>query len=996
MILTRLVRPTLFVYFLLAAASAVAGQYSFDTWTTDNGLPQNGVRQITQTPDGYLWFTTFDGLVRFDGVRFTTFNKSNTAGIINNRFTGIYADTDGTVYATTMEDGILTIYRDGVFSSMRSDQIPGHYVSKVARDAAGELLFETEDDDRRGRSWYRLSNGSFEFVRKSDHPNDDFTLAGRGGSTWKISVKGVTEERSGRSIFAPVDLAKVNFRVNAFEDSEGALWLGENKVYRIKNGTVETFGEAVGLPLNSLYHSFWQEDDGSVWFSSGGASSSSVGLVQHDAGRFVFWGKEHGLSASAIQDIFHDREGNTWLATTRGLSRRRKNVIRSFSTKDGLDHNEIYPLLRSRSGRIWIGSSKGITIYENGKYRKLDLRQGPTRPGEPVWKNGQSSVQSLWEDADGTIWAGLNGGIFLIKDGSADLLLNGSHVQAIQNDLKGNVWAATNKGLLKFRDRKLVAQYTTADGLPNDFMTTIFRDTKGTMWFGGFGGLSRQVDGRFVNLTKDDGLVGNYIRTVYEDRKGTIWIGTYDEGLSRYKDGKFVNYREEHGLYSSGVFAIEEDDRGIFWISSNRGIYRVRRDELNEFAEGRIAKINSVGYGKDDGMLSNECNGGRQPASLRDEQGRFWFPTQDGVSIVDPKLETANPHPPTVAIEEVSVERAPADTRGGLSIEPGKRDLEIRYSGISLIKSDQVKFQYKLEGHDEDWIDAGTRRTAHYSYLPPGGYTFLVKAANSDGVWTDQPAALAIDLKPFFYQTYAFYALAVAAIGLMLFGLWRLSVYQLRKRERKLELLVELRTAELARANHHLENLANSDGLTKIGNRRRFESFLSDEWHRAVRFHTEISLVMIDIDHFKQFNDTYGHQAGDECLQKVAEAFADAIKRPTDLVARFGGEEFALILGGTDSAGAITIADHALENLRELEIQHASSPIGEILTVSVGIATVLPRMGSGEADLIKAADDALYQAKKSGRNQIHIFDEMTHGPLNGVRTTHQLFDRPRA
>jgi hypothetical protein len=159
-------------------------------------------------------------------------------------------------------------------------------------------------------------------------------------------------------------------------------------------------------------------------------------------------------------------------------------------------------------------------------------------------------------------------------------------------------------------------------------------------------------------------------------------------------------------------------------------------------------------------MLSNECNGGRQPASLRDDQGRFWFPTQDGISILDPSLDEPNPLPPTVVIEEVLVEREPVDARSGLTVDAGKRDLEINYTGISLIKSDQVKFQYKLDGHDKDWIDAGTRRVANYSYLPPGDYRFLVKAANSDGVWTTQPALLNVRLKPFFYSTWLFWAAA--------------------------------------------------------------------------------------------------------------------------------------------------------------------------------------------------------------------------------------------
>ncbi|MEO5857776.1 MAG: diguanylate cyclase [Pyrinomonadaceae bacterium] len=997
MVLTRLFRITLFAYLLLASASAAAGQYSFDTWTTDNGLPQNGVRQITQTPDGYLWFTTFDGLVRFDGVRFTTFNKSNTKGIINNRFTGIFADTDGTVFATTMEDGVLTMYRNGEFTSLTSDQVPGNYISRIERSGAGQLRMLIEDGDRKGRSWYSFSRSKFEFIERDIQPTADLTFTGLKGSTWEITAKGVTESRNGLSVFTPADLSKTNFRRNAFEDASGSLWLSENKVFNFHDGKLQTFSDAAGLPQDSLYHSFWQEADGSVWFSSGGASSASIGLVEYKNGQFKLWGKEHGLAAAAIQDIFHDREGNTWLATVKGLSRRRKNVIESYSIKDGLRHSEVYPLYRDSKNTIWIGTSRGLSAYRNGKFEAVDLEAVPTgNPTDLIWRNDRMSVQALFEDQQGTMWVGLNGGIFLVADGKAKMLLNGSHVHSIKDDTDGNIWAATNKGLLKFRDRKLIAQYTTSDGLPNEFMTTIFRDSKNAMWFGGFGGLTKLENGIFVNYAKTDGLAGNYIRAIYEDKEGVMWIGTYDEGLSRFKDGKFVSYHEENGLYSSGVFAIEEDEKGNFWISSNRGIYRVKRDELNDFADGKIAKINSVGYGKRDGMLTNECNGGRQPASLRDDQGRFWFPTQDGISIVDPRREEANPFPPTVAIEEVTVEREPVTANGSVVIEPGKRDLEIHYTGISLIKSDQVKFQYKLEGHDKDWVDAGTQRTAHYSYLPPGDYKFLVKAANSDGVWAEQPAVLGVELKPFFYQTWTFLALAIGAIGLVLFAIWRLSVYQLRARERKLARLVEERTAELAKANEDLHRLANSDGLTKIGNRRRFESFLADEWHRAVRFRTEISLVMIDIDHFKQFNDTYGHQAGDECLQKVAEAFADAIKRPTDLVARFGGEEFALVLGGTDSEGAVTIAREALANLRELEIQHASSPIGEFLTVSLGVATVLPRIGSTEADLIKVADEALYLAKKTGRDRMQIFDEMTHGPMNAIRATHEMFHRPQA
>lgn len=976
----------------LILSTAVFGQYRFDNWTTDNGLPQNGVRQITQSPEGYLWFTTFDGLVRFDGVRFSTFNKSNTKGILNNRFTNIYADKDGTIYATTMEDGVLTIYRDGAFSTIPSNEVPGHYIGKIEREPNGRLRFLSEDDDRRAKSWYYLDNGKFEFIEKEPRFDADVTITGKHGANWVVTRSGVAEIRGEESFFIPLDFSRLNFQPNMFEDRDGSLWLGENYVHRIRNGEIRTFDEKDGLPQNSIYHSFWQEADGSIWLSSGGASTVGVGLVQIKGDNISLWGKNEGLGNTSIASVYNDREGTTWLATTRGLSRRRKQVIQGFSTQNGLIHSEVYPMYRDSKDTVWIGTSKGLSLYRDGKFEPFELTTlDPTVAPKYQWRPGLMSVQSLFEDDNGKMWVGLNGGIFLVEDGTAEMLIEGYHVHAIRKDSKGNIWAASNKGILRYNDYKVTAEYTTKDGLLNDFMTFIFEDSKGVMWFGGSGGLSKFENGKFTNYTTKEGLVGNYVRTIYEDADGTFWIGTYDEGMSRLKDGKFFSYKEENGLYNSGVFAIEEDAAGFFWISSNRGIYRVKKSELHDLADGKIAKINSVGYGKADGMLSNECNGGRQPASLRGKDGKIWFPTQEGISIVDPAAELPNPMPPRVVVEEILSERQPVDFRVGATIGPGNRDVEIIYTGISLIKSEQIKFQYMLEGHDNKWIDAGTRRTAQYSYLPPGNYTFHVRAANSDGIWSAQNAVVKLELRPFFYQTTLFAAICGVCVAFLLFIAWKVSVRQLEAREKKLSRLVAERTAELAWANENLEALANSDGLTKIGNRRRFESFLTDEWHRAIRFKTEISLVMIDIDHFKLYNDTYGHQAGDDCLQRVAEAFARAIKRPTDLVARFGGEEFAIVLGGTDAAGAIQIAEEAMMNIRELCIPHSASQTSEYLTVSAGIATMFGKFELSEIDLIEAADRALYIAKKSGRDRIHTYDQMTgaHHDANPLAAPNQ-------
>ncbi len=957
----------------LAFCTDLFGQYRFDNWTTDNGLPQNGVREITQTPDGYLWFTTFDGLVRFDGVRFTVFNKSNTKGIINNRFTGLFSDKDGILYATTMEDGILTIFRKGEFSSMTSAEVPGHYIQKIVPDEAGELRFLVEDEDRKSKSWYYLREGKFVFSERQEKFNGVTVFQSKSGATWTITPDEAVELRGAEKTVYPLNLGKITFRPNLFEDSAGNLWIGANSVHRLRGGEVESFDESKGFISNSIYHSFFEETDGSIWFASGGGSSSGIGLIQYKDGKISVWGNDKGLPNLSISYLFRDREGTFWMAGNKGLSRLRREVIHGYGAKDGIENTEIYPLLRDRENNIWLGTNKGLSIYRNGKFETLELEtDGEDLQLDATWRKNRMSVQSLFEDTNGKIWIGLNGSIFIAENGKATQLENahGHHVFAIKSDRNGNVWVATNKGLLLYRDYKFVKTYSVKDGLANEFMTFIFEDKQGNLWFGGYGGLSEFKNEKFTNYTTNEGLAGNYVRTIYEDTEGTLWIGTYDEGMSRFKDGKFTNYNAQNGLYNNGVFAIQEDKRGNFWISSNRGIYRVKRQELNDLANEKITKINSVGYGKEDGMLSTECNGGRQPATITDSEGRFWFPTQEGVVVVNADAEESNPLQPSVIIEDVTIEREKANFAEGIKIEPFQRNIEINFTGISLIKSEQIKFKYKLEGHDKDWIDAGTRRTAFYSYLPPGKYNFRVIAANSEGVWNEAGAEIKLNMMPYLYQTKLFVLLCALGIAIAILIAWKVSVYQLEARERKLTRLVSARTEELKKVNDELHHLANSDGLTKIGNRRRFEKFFADEWHRAVRFKTEISLVLLDIDHFKLYNDTYGHQAGDDCLQKVAAALAETIKRPTDLVARFGGEEFAIVLGGTDAEGALNIAEQALKKIRNLKVPHISSKTGEYITVSIGVATIFPQFETTEADLIKAADKALYQAKETGRNRI--------------------------
>ncbi len=338
-------------------------------------------------------------------------------------------------------------------------------------------------------------------------------------------------------------------------------------------------------------------------------------------------------------------------------------------------------------------------------------------------------------------------------------------IYAIYTHKDGTVWFGTeHSGVLQYKDGKIVPIYSTAEGLAGNDVKFIHEAKDGSFWFGTFRGLSHLKDGKFTNYTIGEGLASNFVRSIKEDEDGTFWFGTYDGGLSRFKDGKFSNFNTENGLFSNGVFAIVEDKNGNFWMSSNQGIYRVSKQQLNDFADGKILSYESFGYGKQDGMLNAEGNGGRQPSAMTDNDGRIWFPTLEGVAIVNPDNLTTNRIPPPVQIETVEIDRENTVFNETIQINPTQTYLDISYTALSFIKSDQIRFRHKLEGVDQDWIDVGTRRTVNYSFLPPGDYVFRVTATNTDGVWNTEGKSIKIKVLAPFYQTRWFITLLILGI----------------------------------------------------------------------------------------------------------------------------------------------------------------------------------------------------------------------------------------
>jgi diguanylate cyclase (GGDEF)-like protein len=416
--------------------------------------------------------------------------------------------------------------------------------------------------------------------------------------------------------------------------------------------------------------------------------------------------------------------------------------------------------------------------------------------------------------------------------------------------------------------------------------------------------------------------------------------------------------------------AIFEDRAGYFWMTCNRGFFRVARAELDAFAEERLAKVNSLGFGPGDALRSTTFAGGLQPAGAFDAQGMLWLPSANGLVIVDPAHLPGQGKPPTVRVEDVLVEGVSQPPDAEVVLPPGSLPLAIRYTAMTLLNADRARFRYQMDGITRDWVDAGPNREASFPALPYGNYRFRVAASTDGKQWSEVEGTLAITVRPYFYQTAWFIALALLGTLAAIAALWSLRTRSLRARQVEMERLVAQRTKELRQVNEHLSRLSFTDSLTGLANRRRFGEALEEEWRRANRSQTPLSVVIADIDGFKLYNDARGHLEGDKCLAAVAHVFHQATGRAGDLAARFGGEEFILLLPGADRAAALAMAESLRAACEALALPHPTSPVGPVVTVSLGVASCIPSPEMSAESLVSQADAALYRAKQDGRNRV--------------------------
>lgn len=762
MINLRNIRVTLLFLLVPVCFINTPAQYRFDSWTTDNGLPQNSVLDVLQSQDGYIWLTTNGGIVRFDGVRFKVFNKSNTEGLSDSRFLMTLEDGSGRLWFQT-DNRTIVKFEKGNFTTLtpQNGGMPGNTAFRLFKDQNGILTFTTD------KGHFRYEDGEFKkFELPTSGTATYICYIDREGGIWltehlipKAKKQHIRRVLGDQVAYFDFETEVTPLPAFIYEDRFKNFWIGTvpGSLVRIYNGKLQFIPTDV-----YVYTDFLEDTDGNLWFGQANGLSmleaAEVGKENLEISKIKSIPHNGEIWNDQIKSLAVDREKGIWIGTYKsGIYHLTSQTIRVYSKTDwGTDEENVYPIFEDSNNNIWLGVwSSTIIKYDRDNNFKVF-------PKTPV----SSLVASFFEDSNKRIWIGgvqkvgyYENNEFAVFDKFTDW--GNLYVNAITGDKNGGIWFGSNAKLVRYADNQIKV-FTTADGLPDTFITSLLTTKDGKLWVGTKRGLAVFENEKFQAFTDQDDLNYEFVRSLYEDADGTLWIGTYDTGLIRYKDGKFTRISPKDGLFNGNVFCTLEDDNGWFWINSNQGIYRVKKEQLNDFADGKIKKVDSVAYNKNDGLLNTEGNGGLQPAGIRRKNGELWFPTQQGAAVIEPDKLSINHLPPPVYFEEVLVNNQDIGKYGDeIRIQPGQNNLEIHYTGLSFVNSPMVTFRYRLEGLEEDWNEIGTRRFAHYNNLPPGEYVFRVLAANRDAVWNTEGASIKIVKLPFFYQTWWFIVLLV-------------------------------------------------------------------------------------------------------------------------------------------------------------------------------------------------------------------------------------------
>jgi signal transduction histidine kinase/ligand-binding sensor domain-containing protein len=758
-------------------------QYSQRVWQQEDGLPQPTVYALLQSHDGYLWLGTQGNLVRFDGVRFTTFDGGPNAFFGQNLVRALYEDPQHNLWIGATGGGLVR-FSNGTFSRYtQSEGLPDDAISCIAPDRQGGL--------------------------------------------WVCTQKGLAHFRDNHFTVYTTEQGLPTNRVRTVcQDSEGAVWVAGLDFGLSKwDGTrFETVADPP-FPAAAGVRALVCEDNG-LW------AATESGLFHLGKGANGAWTGVASLKNVPVTSLVESGDGSLWFGTREGFGRWKDGEVSLFRAKDGLSHSTVLSLAQDREGSIWVGTKNGLNQFFDGRVTPYTVSEGlPSNDTGPVY-----------EDRDGVLWVGTLDAGLAHFDGRRFLVLTrkeglpSNTVYTLGAGPHGDIWVGTSAGLARLHEGRIVRTYTRADGLPDNVIRALYPDSKGNLWVGtarglslfqndrfqtireaGLGGASvialgggRHVqlfvgiegggmvyllDGQFRRFKLNDPFSSD-IDSFLTDPDHKLWIGSLGGGLRRYRNGEITMYTVRDGLFDQQIYHTLDDDHGNLWMASSKGIFRVSKQELDDFAEHRAKTITSYPFST--GSVRFECKAGVQPGGWKTRDGRLWFSTTRGLVVIDPLRLPRNSLPPQVIVEDVSVNGQKMSPSQLTELPSQQNNLEFRYTGLSFVSPERLRFRYILEGFDKQWTAAGPRREASYTNLPHGHFRFRVTACNSDGVCNDAGESVAFTVVPAIYQRPWFLPLCAVALA---FAGWLAYQFRVRQIEAQFKLVLAERS-RIARELH--------------------------------------------------------------------------------------------------------------------------------------------------------------------------------------------------
>ncbi len=688
--------------------------YGRQSWVMENGLPQNTVHALTQTSDGYVWLGTESGLVRFDGNSFAVFDHSTNPALPSGDIRCLLATEDGAVWVGTSEG--LARWKDGAVSTFTTREgLPSNDIRALAKNLNGSVLVKTE-------AGVALVAGTHVEAMSASEPGaDEFSAQmtdGHLANGNKNSIELIRASKTEKEVRVGKELPGTRIQT-ILADREGSLWIGTNGgLARWVNGQLQMLPVTDPLASASIL-SLLEDREGNLWV---GTETGGLHILR-DA-RFRTISTHEGLSSDATTTVVEDGSGTLWVGTSNsGLNALRRDAHGAFTAKnysvhDGLLSDVILSLAAASNGDLWVGTPDGLNLIHP---RKVD--SFTSADGLP-----DDFVRSLLVDADGSLWVGTRRGL--------------TH------------WLNAPSG-------KRMETFTQAQGLGSDLVGAMARDSNGDLWVATLAGLSRVRGDKISNYTTTNGLSSDVVTALLPRNGGKLLVGTQDRGWNLWDGAKFASVKDA-ALSGTSIHAILDDGNNHLWFATGSGIARCDSTMTAECSHW-------IEFGPGDGLRSRETATNSHPSAWRSGNGNLWFATPKGLVDVDPAHFPVNVASPPVVVERFAVDDVDLgpqlSSNALLKVAAGKSHFQFDYAGLSFIAPQKVRYRYLLEGFDHQWTEAGARRVAYYTNIPPGRYRFRVQAANNDGLWSTEGAALQFELLPHFYQTVWFYILSIVAAG---------------------------------------------------------------------------------------------------------------------------------------------------------------------------------------------------------------------------------------